>query len=40
MHNIPAAEAGQLIALEVVDEALSKAGMLTNSLKGLARRRL
>jgi hypothetical protein len=27
-------EAGQLIALEGVDEALRKAGTLTNSLKG------
>jgi elongation factor 2 len=40
MHSIPSAEAGQLIALEGVDEALSKAGTLTNSLKGLGIRHM
>jgi translation elongation factor EF-G len=40
MYNIPSTESGQLIALEGVDEALNKAGTLTNSLKGLGIRHM
>jgi elongation factor 2 len=35
MHSIQSTEAGQLIALEGVDEALGKAGTLTSALDGL-----
>jgi sulfate adenylyltransferase subunit 1 (EFTu-like GTPase family) len=35
MHSIQSAEAGQLIALEGVDEALGKAGTLTSAFDGL-----
>jgi elongation factor 2 len=35
MHSIQSAEAGQLVALEGIDESLSKAGTLTSALDGL-----
>ena len=40
MHTIPSADAGQLVALEGIDEALSKAGTLTSSASGKAIRHM